>query len=85
MKIKRGMRPIRASEIGTYLYCQRAWWYQTQGIPSENLVEMNQGMEYHHQHANQAWNVRLMKFAAWILLICGIILLSVALTLHLLS
>jgi CRISPR/Cas system-associated exonuclease Cas4 (RecB family) len=82
MKIKREMRPIRASEIGTYLFCQRAWWYQTQGIASENLAEMNAGTHYHHQHADQVWTFRITKFAAWLLLLAGIILLSVALTLR---
>jgi hypothetical protein len=76
------MRPIRASEIGTYLYCQRAWWYQIQGFASENLVEMNAGTDYHHRHADQVWTIRITKFAAWLLLLAGIILLSVALTLH---
>lgn len=44
------MRPIRASEIGSYLYCARAWWYQRQGLKSSNQVEMAIGTELHRTH-----------------------------------
>jgi len=28
---------VGASEISTYLFCQRAWWYQKSGQQSQNL------------------------------------------------
>lgn len=44
------MKPIRASEIGSYLYCARAWWYQRQGMQSANQAEMATGTELHRAH-----------------------------------
>jgi len=44
------MKIIRASEISSYSYCHRAWWYQLQGYQSENQVELAGGSEYHDRH-----------------------------------
>lgn len=45
------MRPIRASEIGEYLYCRRAWWLRhVQGHESANTEELAHGLEHHAQH-----------------------------------
>jgi len=37
------MRKISASELGSFLYCQRSWWYAQQGEKSENQSEMDLG------------------------------------------
>lgn len=73
------MRKINASEIGTFLYCERAWWYQHQGIESHNLEELASGSELHHQHSRAVVASGLIKMAAYILLLAGITLLAVAL------
>lgn len=44
------MRIIRASEIGTYQFCHRAWWYQLQGYEPNNKIEMVGGSEIHEKH-----------------------------------
>ena len=75
------MRTIRASEIGSYLYCQRAWWYQSQGEPSQNQVELSGGSQYHRRHGRQVFQAGLLRAAGWLLLTLAVILLSVALTL----
>ncbi|HSQ16466.1 MAG TPA: hypothetical protein VLM83_02105 [Anaerolineales bacterium] len=51
------MKTIRASEISSYCFCQRAWWYQLQGFESENQAELSGGSELHAQHG------RLVKLA----------------------
>jgi hypothetical protein len=45
------MKIIKASEIGTYQFCHRAWWYQQQGCEPENKVELAGGSEIHTQHS----------------------------------
>jgi len=76
------MRTIRASEIGTYLYCRRAWWYQSQGAPSQNQSELAGGSIYHHRHGRQVIRAGLLRLAGWILLLVALILLAAALTLQ---
>jgi hypothetical protein len=76
------MRTIRASEIGSFLYCQRAWWYQTQGIESINQGEMAAGEEFHQQHSISVLSTRLLRLAGWVLLLVAVVLLSIALTLN---
>jgi CRISPR/Cas system-associated exonuclease Cas4 (RecB family) len=70
------MRIIRASEIATYLYCQRAWWYDRQGYESQNLAELAAGSELHEQHGRAALAVGCVKVLAYVLLLAAVVLLS---------
>jgi hypothetical protein len=69
------MAPIRASEIGSYLYCARAWWYQHQGVQSSNQAELNSGTKIHHQHGRQVLAAGLMRGAAYLLLLVSLLML----------
>ncbi|NTU74510.1 MAG: Dna2/Cas4 domain-containing protein [Anaerolineaceae bacterium] len=74
------MRTIRASEIGTYLYCKRAWWYHSQGIESQNQTEMAEGSAYHRNHGRQVLTAMFLRAAAWIMLLAAVILLAIGIT-----
>lgn len=59
----RGPRLIRASEVGRYAYCARAWWLQTvQGVAPEP-TRLAAGVEAHARHGRRAalavWQARL--------------------------
>ena len=44
-------RVIRASEIGQYVYCARAWWLgSVQGLPSSRQQDMAAGEAAHAHH-----------------------------------
>ena len=66
------MKPIRASEIGTYLFCARAWWYQKKGTPSSNQAEMTSGTELHRQHGRTVILSGLTRLLAVILLLAAL-------------
>jgi len=59
------MRKVRASELGSFNYCQRAWWYQQQNIPSENQGAMDAGSYEHREHNR---GVKLAVFYRWLAL-----------------
>jgi hypothetical protein len=71
------MRTIRASEIGSYLYCHRAWWYQRQGIEADNLDELATGTELHHRHGQAVFVSGCLRTLAYLLLLSALILLTI--------
>ncbi len=68
-------RWIKASEIGEYLYCQRAWWYRLQGASSANVQVLAIGSQMHAQHG---WGLRLadwLRVLAFILVALAVLVL----------
>jgi hypothetical protein len=74
---------IRASEIGAYLYCRRAWWYQKQGIQSDNQTELATGTKIHLLHGRKVLAAGLLRTIGLILLLVAFVLLVAYLALHL--
>lgn len=68
------MRVIRASEIGTYLYCRRAWKYQRREVPSENVREMLSGAEIHRQHGRRVLAAGCLRTLALGMLLAAMVL-----------
>lgn len=73
------MRTIRASEIGTFLYCARAWWYQRTGAPSANQHALEAGSRYHQQHGKTVARASLTARTGAVLL-AGLVLLAIGIT-----
>lgn len=61
------MRVIRASEINSYLYCQRSWMYRLQGIEPANREELLSGTKIHEQHGRLVVGSGLLRIFAWLL------------------
>jgi hypothetical protein len=74
------MRTIRASEISAYLYCQRAWWYQRQGVPGGNQAELAGGTELHERHGRLVMMVGCLRVLAYALLLVSLVLLTIIIT-----
>ncbi len=69
------MKPIRASEVGSYLFCTRAWWYRRQGFEPSNQAEMTAGTELHRAHGRMVITAGLTRTLALILLLAALALL----------
>lgn len=67
---------IRSSDIGTYLYCRRAWWYRKQGVESANQSELAAGTELHVRHGRQALASTITRTVGLILLMIALVMLA---------
>ena len=74
------MRTIRASEIGSFLFCSRAWWYRRTGKPSQNKQIMHAGTQYHARHGRRVSGAGFKRRLAAVLLLLALLLLAVGLT-----
>jgi hypothetical protein len=68
------MRIIRASEIGEYLYCHRAWWlHHVQGYSSMNVQVMAEGTEAHAEHGRLVGLATALRALAILLLLAAVL------------
>ncbi|MBL7065114.1 MAG: hypothetical protein ISS49_13030 [Anaerolineae bacterium] len=68
-------RVIRASEIGRYVYCARAWWLgSVQGLPSTHTREMAAGKAAHVRHGRGIkQSLWLRRLAYGVLLLAAVV------------
>ena len=67
---------IRASEIGQYAYCARAWWLaRVRGVSPANVAEMKAGTEHHRRRAH---SVQRLRRARWIVVMLFLVAAALA-------
>jgi hypothetical protein len=73
MKRKQGIGgsalTLRASEIGSYLYCRRAWWYQRQGVSEGTTEARESGLAWHRQHGRRILTAAMLRGVGWALIL----------------
>lgn len=63
---------VRASEIGRYVFCQRAWWLGTvQGYRPLNEAALSAGTQAHLQHGRAVAASQRWRRVGYILLAIG--------------
>lgn len=80
----RGLRIIRASEIGEYSYCSRAWWYRhviRLPIPESSGTEgrLAAGTRAHALHGKAVGLSAALRTLAILLALCGLAAIALAL------
>lgn len=77
--VDRKRRVIRASEIGEYVFCARAWWLgRVKGVPNANRLALEAGVLRHRAHGERVRRAELLSRLVRVLLVIAAV---VALTL----
>lgn len=67
-------RLIRASEIGEYVFCHRAWWlHQVQGVEPGGRARREHGTAMHAAHNRRVWASQALLIGGLVLLIAAVI------------
>ena len=65
---------IRASELGEYVYCARAWWLRReQGVESRNEAALQSGRAAHDRHGRAVASVHTQRRLALVLTVLAIL------------
>jgi hypothetical protein len=69
---------VRASEIGQYAYCARAWWFaRVKGYRSANVAAMGQGTARHGVHGRAVEGYHLLRrLAVALIVLAGLLLVA---------
>jgi len=74
---------VRASGMGEYVYCARAWWLRREGVsPTRGGEARAAGTRWHESHGRSVARARRLRLAA---AVCIYIALALAIVLLLLS
>lgn len=77
------LRVVRASELGEYLYCRRAWWlHQVRGYASSKGQRLAEGTAAHAGHGRQVGLAAALRVLAVLLFIVAVWLLVAPVVLH---
>ena len=64
---------IRASEIGEYVYCRRAWWLRrTRGVPAGNVEQLEAGTRHHQRHGHLVQRSIWIQRLAYVAIFCAV-------------
>ncbi len=71
-------RIIRASEIGQYDFCAKAWWLGSiEGVEPSNIRELEAGTAAHAWHGRQVTRASRLQQGAVLIVMIGILLVVV--------
>lgn len=70
--VPRHRSTIRASEIATYLFCRRAWWYLRAGAAPEASPAIEAGLAWHRAHGRRVLTAAILRGAGWALLLTAL-------------
>jgi len=68
---------IRASEVGSFLFCRRAWHYQRSGVESQNQERMNAGTRMHEAHGKAVFTAGIYRLLGYGALLAGMVMLAI--------
>ena len=67
-------RLIRASEVGEYVFCHRAWWLRVvEGLEPDNQERFAAGARQHSRHGIRVMTSRVLLIAGLIALAIGVV------------